>query len=193
MIAIWTYIYVLCETITETLLMKFLITIFSFFTWTIVFSQASDSTRVDSVLNYEVKIPSWLRLIETGSSTILGGTLPAVNGIENAITVRGFSKSQFKSFDEFKYVFLTGNKFGEPTKFDSDQIWYGQNELMEVENGVKQKIFIYWRNKIYHNLFVLLQSNTAYLLVQFVSTSETYDINISKFDKFLSGLKINKL
>jgi hypothetical protein len=170
--------------------MKILVTLIPFFACITVFSQASDSTRIDSALNYEVKIPGWLHLNETGSPNAFGGTLPAVNGIENAIAVRGYSKAQFKSFAEFKYVFLTGNKFGEPTKFDNEQIWYGQNELMEIENGVKQKVFISWQNKIYFNLFVLLQTKTAYLLVQFVATSETYDINISKFNEFLSGLKI---
>ena len=170
--------------------MKLLVILISFFASITAFSQTSDSTRIDSVLNYEVRIPGWLHLIETSSPTVFGGTLPAINGIENAITVRGFSKTQFKSFDEFKDIFLTGNKFGEPTKFDNEQIWYGQNKLMEIENGVKQKIFIYWQNKIYHNLFVLLQTKTAYLLVQFVATPETYDINILKFDEFLSGLKI---
>ena len=48
-----------------------------------------------------------------------------------------------------------------------------------------------WQYKIYYNQFVLLESNSGYILVQFVATQETYDINISKFNKFLSGLKIN--
>jgi len=147
---------------------------------------------MDSVLNYKVKIPGWLHLIETGSATMFGGTLPAVNNIENAIMVQGFSKSDFKSFDEFKFVFLTGNRFGEPAKFDKEQIWYGQNNLLEVDNGVKQKVFIYWQNKIYHNQFVLLQSNTAYILIKFVATLESYDINISKFDEFLAGVRIEE-
>jgi hypothetical protein len=174
----------------EIVSMKILVILISFFACSTAFSQAADSTRIDSVLNYEVKIPGWLHLKETGSPTVFGGTLPVVNGIENAIAVSAFSREQFTSFDDFKYVFLTGNKFGEPTKFDKEQVWYGQNNLMEIEHGVKQKVFIFWQNKIYHNQFVLLQSKTAYLLVKFVATPETYDINISKFNEFLSGIKI---
>jgi hypothetical protein len=154
------------------------------------FSQDSNEVRVDSNLNYQVKIPSWLHVIETGSSNIFGGTLPAVNGIENAIAIQGFLKSQFKSFDEFKDIFLTGNKFGQPTKFDSEVIWYGQQQLVKIENGVKQRVFTFWQNNIYHNQFVLLQTNTAYILIKYVSTPETYDLNLSKFEEFLGGFKI---
>jgi hypothetical protein len=145
---------------------------------------------VDSSFNYKVQIPDWLTLGETGSATIFGGTLPAVNGVENAILITGFSKSDFKSFDEFKEIYLTGNKFGEPTKYSKEHIWYGQNELIKIENGVKQKVFTLWRNWIYHNLFILLETKAAYLWIQFTSTPDTYDVNISKFGEFMSGFKL---
>ena len=148
-------------------------------------------TYVDSAFNYTVQIPNWLHLRETGSSTMIGGTLSAVNGIENAIMIKGFSKSEFKSFVEFKEIYLTGNKFGEPTKFSREHIWYGQNPLIKIDNGVKQKVFIYWRNKIYHNLFILLETKSAYLWIQFTSTPDSYDLNISKFNEFMTGFKIS--
>jgi hypothetical protein len=148
-------------------------------------------TYVDSTFNYIVQIPGWLHLRTTGSPNMIGGTLPAINGIENAIMIKGFSKSEFKSFEEFKEIYLTGNKFGEPTKFSREHIWYGQNPLIKIDNGVKQKVFTYWRNKIYHNLFTLLETKSAYLWIQFTSTPDTYDLNISKFDQFMSGFKIS--
>ena len=147
-------------------------------------------TYLDSTFYYKVKIPIWLHLRETGSETAFGGTLPAVNGIENAILIKGFPKSSFKSFDEFKEIYLTGNKFGQPTKYSKEHIWYGQNGIIEISNGVKEKVFTFWRNKIYHNLFFLLETKSAYLWIQFTSTPETYDTNISKFDEFMSGFKI---
>lgn len=133
-----------------------------------------------------------MTLRETGNTKSWGGTLPGVNGIENAILVTGFHKSEFRSFDEFKHIFLTGNKFGNKTLYNNQHIWYGQNDLIEIENGVKQKVFTLWDNHIYHNQFVLLQTPSAYLLVQFVATPDTYDVNISKFEIFISGLKILK-
>jgi len=150
-------------------------------------------TYLDSIFNYKVQIPYWLQLRETGSATTIGGTLPPVNGIENAILIKGFPKSEFKSFEEFEEIYLTGNKFGQPTKYSKEHIWYGQNELIKIENGVKQKVFTFWNNKIYHNLFILQETKSAYLWIQFTSTPDTYDLNISKFDEFMTGFKIINL
>lgn len=146
---------------------------------------------LDSTFSYTVKVPQWLDLKETGSATMFGGTLPSEKGIENAILVTGFSKKAFVSFEEFKEIYLTGNKFGQPTKYSSQHIWYGQNELISIENGVKQKVFLLWQGKIYYHMFVLLQTKSAYLFIQFTATPETYDINISKFEDFMSGFKVN--
>ena len=46
-------------------------------------------TYLDSTFNYQVKVPGWLTLKETGSAYVWGGTLPAVKGIENAIVIKG--------------------------------------------------------------------------------------------------------
>jgi hypothetical protein len=123
--------------------MKFLLTVTFTFFYTLSFSQTSDSQKIDTTFSYEVKIPSWLHQFKFESTNLFGGTLPVVNGIENAIVIESFKKTEFKSFDDFKFIFLTGNTFGKPAKFDKSQIWYGQNKLIEIANGVKQRIFIY--------------------------------------------------
>lgn len=152
-------------------------------------SEIDTLTYLDSTFNFQVKIPGWFHLKETGSRNLLGGTLPAINGIENAILIKSFYKFEFKSFDEFKYIYLTGNIFGQPTKYSNEIIWYGQNKLIEVDNGVKQKVFTFWRNKFYTNEFILLETKSAYLWIQFTSTSDTYEINVLKFDEFMKGFE----
>ena len=139
---------------------------------------------------YEVNIPAWLALKETGESNFFGGTFPAVKGVENALLVTAFSNERFKSFDEFEYIYLTGNKFGKPTLFDREHTWYGQNELKKIPHGVEQRIFMIWNNKVYHCKFVLLETPKAYLWVQFTSTPGTYDENLPKFDDFVAGIKM---
>jgi hypothetical protein len=119
-----------------------------------------------------------------------GGSLPLVNGIENVILVKSIPKASFSSFEEFQNYYLVDNKFGQPAKFSRDHIWYGQNEIKKTSGGVEHKVFLFWHNKIYHNKFVLLQTPTSYLWVQFVATPETYDSNVGKFNEFLSGLKV---
>lgn len=145
---------------------------------------------VDSTFNYQIRIPDWLSLKETGSPDVFGGTLPAVDGIENAIMVKGFSKKGFKSFEEFKDIYLTGNRFGEKTKYSNEHVWYGQNNLIEIDHGVKRKVFTIWRNLIYYNMFVLLETKSSYIWIQFGASPDTYDVNISKFDEFMAGFKI---
>jgi len=140
--------------------------------------------------SFSVAIPNWLNLKETGSDDQWGGTLPPIDGIENAIMIKAFPKSAFKSFSEFETIYLTGNKFGQPAKYDSQHTWYGQHELIPIAHGVKQKVFLVWQKKIYDNMFVLLETKSAYLWIQFVATRETYDRNISKFDEFMAGVNL---
>jgi hypothetical protein len=132
----------------------------------LVFGQNMDSVEVktinrsflfrDSVLNYEVKIPLWLHVRARSSASMFGGTLPAVNGIENAILISGYSKSAFTSFDDFKTFYLAGNTFGKPANFDREHIWYGQKDAINIDHGVKQRVFIFCKNRIYHDMFILL-------------------------------------
>ena len=145
---------------------------------------------LDSTFGFSARVPGWLDLKETGSADRWGGIIQDAGGFGNAILVTGFPKSAFKSFDEFKTIYLTGNKFGQPTKYSSEHIWYGQNDLINMRNGVKQKVFTFWRNKIYYHMFVLLESTSAYLWIQFTSTPESYDLNISKFNEFMAGFKL---
>jgi len=152
-------------------------------------NKITDVMYVDSTFSYSVIIPSWLSLMETGNNELWGGTFPKIIDIENALLIKGFKKDEFTSFNEFKEFYLTGNKFGQPAKFNSEMIWYGQNELIKVDNGVKQKVFILWKNLIYHDQFILLESNTAYIWIQFVATPDTYDKNIGKFEDFMKGFK----
>jgi hypothetical protein len=70
-----------------------LIITFTFF-YTISFSQTSDSLKIDTTFSYEAKIPSWLHQLKTESTNLFGGTLPAVNGIENAIVIESFKKTE---------------------------------------------------------------------------------------------------
>lgn len=149
-------------------------------------------TYFDSTFGYEVKIPAWMHLRETSKPTEIGGVLPAVNGIENAIAISGFPKTIFLSFNEFKEIYLTGNTFGKPTKYSSQTIWYGHDNkgVTEIPHGVKERVFTLWQNHIYYNMFVLLETKTAYLFVRFTATQDTYDFNLPKFEEFMTGLKI---
>ncbi|WBX72845.1 hypothetical protein PG913_08455 [Tenacibaculum pacificus] len=146
---------------------------------------------VDSTFGYKVEIPEWLTLRETGNDKILGGTFPEIERIENALMIQGFEKSKFKSFEHFKETYITGNVFGKKTLFSENHIWYGKSsqEFKEIEKGISWRVFTFFQNKIYHNNFVLIETNKAFLWIQFVATPETYELNLPKFTEFVSGIE----
>lgn len=176
--------------------MKRLIPIFLFLSAIQSFAQSQEndskgaSIYNDDANGYSIKIPSWLQQKSTGSPNAFGGTLPAVHDIENAILIIAYDKAKFKNFEDFKKIYITGNSFGKETLFSKNHIFYGRNEkdLHDVEHGVASKLYLFYRNKIYHHQFVLLETSKAYLFINYTSTPETYEENLPKFNEFMSGL-----
>jgi hypothetical protein len=141
---------------------------------------------------YHLNIPSWFIIHETDTTHSFGGTIPAIDNVENVIMITGFSKDKFSSFNDFQRIYITGNVFGKETLYSKDHVWYGRNErdFKQIENGVSSRVFTIFEKNIYDNQFVLLESSKAYLWIQFTSTPTTYDMNVSKFDDFLAGLTV---
>jgi len=148
--------------------------------------------HIDSTFGYKVDVPDWLSLKETGNDRVWGGTFPRIEKIENALMIQGFEKTKFKSFEHFKEIYITGNKFGEKTLYSENHNWYGHNkrDLHAIKNGVSCRVFTFYQNKIYHNQFVLIETKKAFLWIQFVATPDTYKLNLPKFTKFISGIEV---
>jgi len=151
-------------------------------------------TYIDSTFGYKVEVPKWLNIRETGSDKVWGGTFPEIDGIENAIMIKGFDKSEFKSFEHFTEIYITGNKFGKKTLYSENHNWYGHNprDLHDIKNGVSCRVFTFFQNKIYHNQFALIETKKAFLWVQFVATPETYELNLPRFTEFIDGIELVK-
>lgn len=151
-------------------------------------------TYVDSTFGYKTKVPKWLNLKETGNDKVWGGTFSSIGGIENAMMIQGFKKNKFKSFEHFKEIYITGNKFGKTTLYSKNHSWYGHNErdLHDIKNGVSCRVFTFYQNKIYHNQFALMETEKAFLWIQFVATPDTYELNLPKFTKFVNGIELLK-
>lgn len=69
---------------------------------------------------------------------------------------------------------------------------YGHDNkgVIEIPHDIKEKVFNLWKNHIYNNVFVLLEKKSGYLFVRFTATRDTFDSNLSKFEGFMTGLKI---
>ena len=148
-------------------------------------------TYLDSTFNYQVLIPNWLNLKETGMIYAWGGTLPAVEGIENAIMITACEKNEYKSFVEFRKYIVEDLIFGQKMPWSDSHIFYGKKELGKYKNiGYAYKVYCIYQNLMYHCKYILVETKTAYLWINFTSTPETFEKNINKFDEFMNGFKI---
>ena len=148
-------------------------------------------TYLDSTFNYQVQIPNWLNLKETGMTYAWGGTLPAVEMIENAIMITAYEKKEYKSFMDFRKYIVEDLVFGKPTSWSDSHIFYGKKELGKYKNiGYAYKVYWIYQNLMYHCKYILVETETAYLWIQFISTPETFEKNIDKFEEFMNGFKI---
>ncbi len=157
-------------------------------------SKADSLTYTDTTFNFQVKAPKWLNIKQTGTIYAWGGTLPAVDGIENAIVVKSFDKKDYKSMKEFKKYVVEGLVFGQAPQWSNSFIFMGKKDIGKYKsNGVAYKVYLKQGNLMYHCKYVLLESSTSYIWIDFTSTQETFDKNIDKFEEFLDGFKITKL
>ena len=63
-------------------------------------------------------------------------------------------------------------------------------EVKKIKHGVSCRVFTFFKNKIYHNQFALLETKKAFLWIQFVATPNTFKLNLPKFEKFVSEIEI---
>ena len=146
---------------------------------------------VDTVLGFKANIPAWFKLRETGSDWAFGGMLPAVDGIENVIMIKAFPKKDYADMAAFKDFVIGTWAFGTHPKWSDEHACYGIKD-MDYVPGIGQafRASNFWQNHIYTCKYVLAETKTAFLWIDFTATPTTYEVNLPKFDEFLKGLKL---
>jgi len=146
---------------------------------------------VDSLLGFKAIIPTWLKIGETGSDKMFGGTLPAVDGIENAIMIKAFPKKDYTDMAAFKDFVIGTWTFGTHPKWSTEHVCYGIKDMDYVPGiGKSYRASNFWQNHIYTCKYVLAETKTAFLWIDFTATPTTYEVNLPKFDEFLRGLQL---
>lgn len=149
---------------------------------------------VDSLLNYKVSVPAWLNLRETGTRLIWGGTFPPINGIEDALTIKGCPKEKYPDLASFQRFVIGDWVFGQHPNWSSTHVCYGKKDLGAFKGfGSLFIVYFFLNNKIYYCKYALLETKTAFLWVDFTSTPNTFDNNLSKFDSFLNAIEPSAL
>ena len=148
-------------------------------------------TYLDSIFNFQVEIPDWLNLKETGTVYVFGGTLPVVDGIENAIIIKVFDKAKFPTQLDFKKFIVEDLVFGQSPKWSSSHKFMGKKELGKYNDiGDCYKVYLMRGNLLYHCEYVLVETKSAYLWIDYTSTEDTFDKNFAKFEEFMRGFKV---
>lgn len=145
--------------------------------------------HIDSNYSYQVTIPLWWRIRET-QPFMLGGTFPAIDSIENALFFKCFKKDRFKDFAAFENWVIKDYSFGQLPKWSSKQTLLLKKELPDFkEIGNAYKVQLLWTSKIYECCYVLTETSSAFIWIDFTATQTTYTKNFEKFKQVLSLFK----
>lgn len=145
--------------------------------------------HIDSAYSFQVTIPKWWRIRETPPN-LFGGTFPAIDSIENALMIKCFKKAEFKTLDDFEKYVIKDYGMGQTPKWSSRQqilIKKSLKDFQEVGNAYKVQLM--WSPKIYDCCYILTETSTAYIWIDFTATGTTYPKNFEKFKEVVSLFK----
>lgn len=146
-------------------------------------------TYIDSTFSFKLLVPSWFNYIDTDDPRIFVGMLPPVDDISNAIAIKSYFKKG-KSFEEFAEYIVEHMVVGQFVNWSADHIAMGKKELEEYQNlGKSYKVYLMQGKLIYHCQYLLIETATAYLWIDYTATPTTFAQNKDKFDEFLKGFE----
>ena len=148
---------------------------------------------IDTICHYNLTIPSWLKLKETGKTGAIGGTFKAENGEEMAFLIKSFSRYTFNTFDEFGKWVVTGMIPGQTVAWSQEHLCLETKELAKTSNGLlNYKVTIAHKGVAYISRYVLAETDNAFLWIEFTATGKNFDTYLNKSEEFLEGLEIKK-
>lgn len=142
--------------------------------------------HVDSTYSFKITIPKWWRIRETPMS-LFGGTFPAIESIENALVFKCFKKNEYKSIEDFENWVIKDYSMGQTPKWSNQHKILLKKKLTEFQDlGSAYKTQILRGGKIYDCCYIITQTSSAYIWIDFTATAETYSKNFPKFKEVVS-------
>lgn len=156
-----------------------------------IFKAAKKIIYIDSANTYKVVVPKWLALRQNNDLNFFGGTLPPVNTIENAIIISSVKKNEYKSFQAFRNYIIEDTAYlsGKAPVWDTARKFSSiKKDLLSVPaNHSSYKVTFKRLGSVFVASYVLVETKTSYLWIQFIATENTYMANLQKFKEFLKG------
>lgn len=145
--------------------------------------------HVDSTYGFRVTVPDWWQIRETPRS-MFGGTFPAVDEIENALVFKCFNKEEFKNIADFENWVIKDYSMGQSPKWSNQHRILLKKELDDFkETGKSYKVQLMRGNKLYDCCYILTETSTAYIWIDFTATSTTYPKNFGKLKEIISSFQ----
>jgi len=157
-----------------------------------LFESARKVVYVDSANTFKVTVPKWLKLKETNSLNFFGGTLPPINTIENAIAINSIKKNEYPTLTDFKKFIIEDSSYikGATPKWANDRFFLDiQKDTVLFNKYSSYKVTVNRKGNVFVSNFILIETKTAYLWVQFTATEDTYPVNVLKFKDFMKELE----
>jgi hypothetical protein len=145
--------------------------------------------HTDSNYNFQVTIPKWWHIRETPTN-LFGGTFPAIDSIENALLFKCFKKDEFKSLSDFENWVIKDYSMGETPKWSSKHKMLLKKELTDFQSlGNSYKVQLLWPPKIYDCCYIITETSSAFIWIDFTATTTTYPKNFEKFKEIVNLFK----
>ena len=145
--------------------------------------------HIDSTYGFQITIPKWWHIRETPLN-LFGGTFPAVDSMENALLFKSFKKDEFKDLADFENWVVKDYSLGQSPQWSSQHKMLLKKELTDFKDlGNAYKVQMLRGNLIYDCCYIIAETSTSYIWIDFTATATTYPKNFDKFKEIVSLFK----
>jgi hypothetical protein len=135
-----------------------------------------------------------MELIDFKDKDVWGGLLPDTFGVRNAILVKSYSRDSFENLSAFvDYVYGHVQPAQSP-KWNSGFICSSKRKLSDYKflGYDAYQMQLLRKDKLYYCDYILLESKSSFIWIDYTSTENTHDINQVKMFEFLRGFRLIK-
>ena len=131
----------------------------------------------DSLGLLKAEVPEWANVLQPFYENAFFASFPEYNNVTNAMILRWSYKSDSLSYDDYL------NLIKEPHELRD-------NYRLIEKNDTTYRYFYTSENGQFYHKCVFLRGTDIFCLLVFTATRDTYDYNISRFDKFIENVNL---
>ncbi|WP_053975910.1 hypothetical protein [Mangrovimonas xylaniphaga] len=169
--------------------------IFTLLLTILFFIACNQNKRIEAFpsTGYKIEIPDWWNVSEIIDANNISGTLPLLDSKKDNISIRSFNKSEFINYENFENWVIKKYGIGQPPDWSLEDRILSTIKTFDFENlGTTYKTKILNNGREVLCCYILIETSTSYIWVNFKSTETTYTRNFKKLDYLMSTfIKIN--